>query len=71
MSTYLGYGARMLNDDGTCGFDTPEFKRRSTVYTDIYKNGGTHPDAPTIDGDTFRRGFPDGNYAMTSRTPHC
>jgi multiple sugar transport system substrate-binding protein len=64
MSTYLGYGARMLNDDGSCGFDTPAFKDALTVYTDIYKTGGTHPDAPTMDGDTFRRGFADGNYAM-------
>jgi len=64
MSTYLGYGARMLNDDGSCGFNTQEFKDGLTVYTDIYKTGGTHPDAPTLDGDTLRRGFADGNYAM-------
>lgn len=64
MSTYLGYGARMIGDDGTCGFDSPEFKAALEVYTRIYKDGGTHPDAPTLDGDTLRRGFADGNYAM-------
>lgn len=64
MSTYLGYGARMLGEDGKCGFNTQNFKDALTVYTDIYKTGGTHPDAPTMDGDTLRRGFADGNYAM-------
>lgn len=64
MSTYLGYGARMIGEDGKCGFDTPEFKSALDVYTRIYKDGGTHPDAPTMDGDTLRRGFADGNYAM-------
>lgn len=64
MSAYLGYGARMIGEDGTCGFDTPEFKAALDVYTRIYKDGGTHPDAPTMDGDTLRRGFADGNYAM-------
>ena len=34
MSTYLGYGAHMLNDDGSCGFNTPEFKNALTVYTE-------------------------------------
>ena len=64
MSTYLGYGARMIGEDGKCGFDTPEFKSALDVYTRIYKDGGTHPDAPTMDGDTLRRGFADGKYAM-------
>jgi ABC-type glycerol-3-phosphate transport system substrate-binding protein len=64
MSTWLGYGARMIGDDGKCGFNTPEFKQALDVYTRVYKNGGTHPDAPTMDGDTFRRGFIDGGYAM-------
>ena len=64
MSTYLGYGARMIGEDGKCGFDTPEFKAALDIYTRVYKDGGTHPDAPTMDGDTFRSGFRDGNYAM-------
>lgn len=64
MSTYLGYGARMIGEDGKCGFNTPEFKAALDVYTRIYKDGGTHPDAPTMDGDALRRGFADGNYAM-------
>ena len=56
MSTYLSYGARMISDDGKCGFDTPEFSRRSRS-TPASTRGGTHPDAPSMAGDTFRRGF--------------
>lgn len=64
MSTYLGYGAQMIGDDGKCGFNSPEFKNALEVYTRVYKEKATHPDAPTMDGDTFRRGFLDGKYAM-------
>ncbi|HEV7293409.1 MAG TPA: sugar ABC transporter substrate-binding protein [Devosia sp.] len=69
MSAYLGYGARMLNEDGTCGFDTPEFKEALTVYTGIAEDGSTHPDAASMDGNTFRRGFLDGRYAMILSDP--
>lgn len=69
MSAYLGYGARMLNEDGTCGLDTPEFKQALDVYVGMYADGSTHPDAPTMDGGTFRRGFLDGDYAMILSDP--
>lgn len=69
MSAYLGYGARMLNDDGTCGFDSPEFKAALDVYTGIALDGSTHPDAASMNGDTFQRGFLDGRYAMILMHP--
>ena len=69
MSAYLGYGARMIGDDGKCGFDTPEFKAALNVYASMYKNKSTHPDAPSMSGDTFRRGFLDGKYAMILSDP--
>ena len=69
MSTYLGYGAHMLGADGKCGFNTPEFKKALDVYVGIAKDGSTHPDAATMDGDTFRRGFLDGKYAMILADP--
>jgi multiple sugar transport system substrate-binding protein len=69
MSAWLGYGARMLNTDGKCGFDTPEFKKALDVYVSMAKDGSTHPDAATMSGDTFRRGFLDGKYAMILEDP--
>lgn len=69
MSTYLGYGAHMLKDDGSCGFDTPEFKDALKVYTGIALDGSTHPDAASMNGDTFQRGFLDGRYAMILMHP--
>jgi len=69
MSAYLGYGARMLNEDGTCGFDTQEFRDALNVYVGIATDGSTHPDAASMDGNTFRRGFLDGRYAMILSDP--
>jgi multiple sugar transport system substrate-binding protein len=69
MSAYLGYGARMIGENGKCGFNTPEFKAALTVYVSMYKNHSTHPDAPSINGDTLRRGFRDGKYAMILADP--
>ncbi len=69
MSAYLGYGASMLTDDGKCGFDTPQFKDALKTYVSVYKEGATHPDASTMDGNTFRRGFLDGKYAMILSDP--
>ena len=69
MSAYLGYGARMIGENGKCGFNTPEFKAALTVYVSMYKNHSTHPDAPSMNGDTFRRGFRDGKYAMILADP--
>jgi ABC-type glycerol-3-phosphate transport system substrate-binding protein len=69
MSAYLGYGARMIGENGKCGFDTPEFKAALAVYVSIYTNHSTHPDAPSMNGDTLRRGFRDGKYAMILADP--
>jgi multiple sugar transport system substrate-binding protein len=69
MSVYLGYGAQMIGQDGKCAFNTPEFKAALDVYVSMYKNGSTHPDAPSMNGDTFRRGFLDGKYAMILSDP--
>lgn len=69
MSAYLGYGARMLNEDGSCGFDSPEFKEALGVYTGIALDGSTHPDAASMNGDTFQRGFLDGRYGMILMHP--
>ena len=52
MSTYLSYGARMLNDEGQCGFDTPEFRQALETFTSAYERGVTHPDAPSMPGTT-------------------
>ncbi len=70
MSTYLSYGARMLNDEGKCGFDTPEFRQALETFTSAYSKGVTHPDAPSMPGTAFRRGFLDGNFAMIIDSPN-
>jgi ABC-type glycerol-3-phosphate transport system substrate-binding protein len=70
MSTYLSHGARMLNDQGQCGFDTPEFRQALEIYTSAYERGVTHPDAPSMPGQAFRRGFLDGNFAMIIDSPN-
>lgn len=70
MSTYLSYGARMLNDEGQCGFDTPEFRQALETFTGAYERGVTHPDAPSMPGTSFRRGFLDGNFAMIIDSPN-
>jgi multiple sugar transport system substrate-binding protein len=70
MSTYLSHGARMLNDEGQCGFDTPEFRQALETFTGAYARGVTHPDAPSMPGNTFRRSFLDGNFAMIIDSPN-
>ena len=48
MVLYLAYGARFLNAQGTCGFDTPEFRQALQFYTDLYtKYHVTPPDTTT------------------------
>ena len=69
MSVYLSHGARLLGDDGQCGLDSAEFRQALTLYTDAFKAGVTHPDAATMPGNEFRRGFLDGNYAMIVDQP--
>lgn len=69
MSVYLSHGARLLNDEGMCGLDSDEFRQALTLYTDAYKNGLTHPDAATMPGNEFRRGFLDGRFGMIIDQP--
>lgn len=69
MSVYLSYGARLLNEQGTCGLDSSQFREALTLYTNAYKDGLTHPDATTMPGDEMRRGFLDGRYAMIIDQP--
>lgn len=69
MSIYLSHGARLLNDEGQCGLDSAEFRQALTLYTDAFKAGVTHPDAATMPGDEFRRGFLSGEYAMIVDQP--
>jgi multiple sugar transport system substrate-binding protein len=69
MSVYLSYGARLLNDAGQCGLDTPEFHEAVSTYVSVYERDATHPDAATMTGDQFRRGFLDGRFAMIVDQP--
>ena len=43
MSVYLGYGARFLNDEGMCGFDSQEFRDALTYYTNLYLEDKVSP----------------------------
>lgn len=70
MSVYLGYGARMLKDDGTCGFDSPEFRQALTWYTNLYSvDKVAPPDSPTYDNETLAQLFIDGRIAMFVNGP--
>jgi multiple sugar transport system substrate-binding protein len=70
MSVYLGYGARMLNDDGTCGFDSQEFRDALTWYTNLYSvDKVSPPDTPTYDNETLAQLFIDGRIAMFVNGP--
>lgn len=64
MAVYLSHGARMLDEEGRCGLETPEFYQALSTYVGAYERGATHPDAATMSGDEFRRGFLDGRFAM-------
>lgn len=70
MSVYLGYGARMLKDDGTCGFDSPEFREALTYYTNLYLvDKVTPPDSPTYDNQPLRQLFGQGKLGMFIEGP--
>jgi ABC-type glycerol-3-phosphate transport system substrate-binding protein len=65
ISVYLSYGARMLNEEGLCGFDTPEFKEALRFYTDLYLVDGVTPaDTPTIDFTVLSPLMANGQMAM-------
>lgn len=71
MSVYLGYGARFLNEEGMCGFDTQEFRDALSFYSDLYLTDNvSSPDTPTIgDGAAIRQLFTDGRAAMIITGP--
>jgi len=64
MSVYLSYGARYLNADGKCGFDTPEFKQALDYYTSIFKSGWTPPDSATYAFPDMEAQWKAGKLAM-------
>lgn len=65
MSVYLGYGARFLNDEGLCGFDSQEFRDALAYYTGLYtEDQVTPPDSPTTTRDVLAQLFIDGNVGM-------
>jgi multiple sugar transport system substrate-binding protein len=70
MSVYLGYGARFLNDEGMCGFDSDEFREALTYYTNLYiEDKVSPPDTPTYDNEPLGQLFIDGKLAMFVNGP--
>ena len=69
MSVYLGYGARYLNADGSCGFSTPQFEQALTYYTSVYKDGLDSPDATVDTQPQLEAMFTAGNAGMIVDTP--
>ena len=64
MSVYLSYGARFLNDQGQCGFDTPEFKQALDYYTKVFKDGFAPPDSATYAFPDMEAQWKAGKLAM-------
>ncbi len=70
MSVYLAYGARFLTPEGTCGFDTPEFREALTYYTNLYlEDKVTPPDTPTYGNPQLVEMFQTGRLAMMINGP--
>lgn len=70
MSVYLGYGARFLNDEGMCGFDSPEFREALTFYTNLYlEDEVSPPDTPTYGGPQLQELFQQGTLGMVITGP--
>jgi ABC-type glycerol-3-phosphate transport system substrate-binding protein len=70
MSVYLGYGARMLNEEGRCGFDSPEFREALTYYTNLYtEDQVSPPDTPTYGNPQLLELFQQGRLAMMIHNP--
>lgn len=70
MSVYLGYGAKFLNDEGMCGFDSPEFRDALTFYTNLYlEDKVSPPDTPTYGGPQLEELFRNGRLAMQVTGP--
>ena len=70
MSFYLSYGARMLNDEGLCGFDSQEFRDALSFYTNLYlADKVSPPDTPVYDNEALTQMYADGKIAMTVQGP--
>jgi ABC-type glycerol-3-phosphate transport system substrate-binding protein len=70
MSVYLGYGATFLNEEGKCGFDSPEFRDALTYYTNLYlEDKVSPPDSPTYGGPQLEELFRNGRLAMQVNGP--
>lgn len=65
VNVYLGYGARFLNEEGKCGFDSPEFREALQYYTDLYLvDKVTPPDTPNYSREQLVQMLADGKLAM-------
>jgi len=65
MPVYLSYGAHYLNAQGTCGFDSSEFRAALTYYTNLYtKDKVTPPDSPVYDNLKLEPLWAAGKLAM-------
>jgi multiple sugar transport system substrate-binding protein len=64
MTVYLSYGARMLNSQGACGFNTPQFKNALKFYTDVHKNSLTNPDATNMNAQANDAAFATGKVGL-------
>jgi ABC-type glycerol-3-phosphate transport system substrate-binding protein len=69
MSVYLGYGARYLQSNGSCGFNTPQFKQALTFYTSIYKQHLDSPDATVDQQSQMESTFTAGNAGEIIDSP--
>jgi ABC-type glycerol-3-phosphate transport system substrate-binding protein len=68
MAVYLSHGGRLI-DAGKCEANTPEFQAAIDKYVAAFKSQVTAPDATTLEGDRFRRGFIEGRFAMIIDQP--
>lgn len=65
MNFYLGWGARYLNAQGLCGFDSPAFRNALAFYTNLYvKDKVTPPDSPVYDNSKLEPLWAAGKLAM-------
>ena len=70
MSVYLAYGARFLNDEGRCGFDSPEFREALGYYAGLYSEQKVSPpDTPTYGNEQLQEIFNQGKMAMFIEGP--
>jgi ABC-type glycerol-3-phosphate transport system substrate-binding protein len=70
MSVYLSYGARLFDDEGRCGLDSPEFKDALGYYTGIAQAGLTSPDAANATQTDIGNLFITGQAGMLVEGPN-